>query len=145
MHTTSDAQAIAHYPPINAQLAPEQWKRARWTLTLYKTPSMWCHTVWNIPLASFSPNSVPSPLLAPFAVNVLGSVQHCLAATANISVINIVFLLEPNHSIRPGTLKKPIPSQLKPRQSGRQRHTSEAQRRHRWITIQTQTVRLCKT
>lgn len=49
----SDAQAMAHRPLPDAQLAPEQQKSERWTLILLKTPA-WCHMVWNIPLASLS-------------------------------------------------------------------------------------------
>jgi len=34
---------------------------------------------------------VPSQLLGPFAANDPGSVQHCLAATINISVLSKLF------------------------------------------------------
>jgi len=50
-------------------------------------------------------------------VNGLGSVQHCLAGNyKHWCIINIVFLLEPKHSIIPNTLKKTILSQLKQKQ-----------------------------
>jgi len=35
----SDAQAMAHRPLPDAQLAPEQQKSERWTLILLKTPA----------------------------------------------------------------------------------------------------------
>lgn len=131
MHT-SDKQAIAQYPPANAQLAPEQRKRARWTPTPYKSPAMWYHYgiyismyLWSIyqygmPFWPLSVQFSSLPATWALCADALGSINY-RAATTNISVINIVFLLAPNHSIKPGTLKKPIPSRLKPRQSRRQR------------------------
>ena len=60
-------------------------------------------------------SSVPFQLLGPFAENGLGSVQHCLAATINMHVINIVFLLEPNtqQHTRHSKENNSIPAEIK--------------------------------
>lgn len=71
MYMTSDAQAVARHPPRNAQLAPEQWKRARrathspfQALLLYDV--IWHGTaLW--PLLDGCPDFVPSQLLLQFS------------------------------------------------------------------------------
>ena len=116
VYIISDAQAIAYHPLTDSQLGPEQHKRTRWTPTPSKLLPH--YVVWygiSLQLIYISyPNTVPSQLLGRFTVNGLGSVQHCLAGNyKHCCIINIVFLLEPKHSITPDTLKKTIPSQLK--------------------------------
>lgn len=88
---------------------PEQWKRARWTVTPFKTPSISC-------IILFLPRSLgPSLRIA----LVLHNTAYCTAYTAQHTcnykyrcVISIVFPLDPNYSIIPDTLKKASPSQL---------------------------------
>ena len=55
MYITSDAQAIAHHPLTDAQLAPQQAEEIKMNShPLQNSPSACCHMVWNIPLASLS-------------------------------------------------------------------------------------------
>lgn len=53
--------------------------------------------------------TLPSQLLGPFAMNGLGSVQHCSAVIVNITVLSILLI---KHSIIPDILKKTVLSQL---------------------------------
>lgn len=98
--------------PTDAQLAPKQWKRNEHNLQnsfymiRYGIDHPFDQLKSNI-LVLFLPSS-----LGPFLRMAL-VLYDCLAVTVNISVINIVFLLETKHSIIPDTLKKIIPCQLK--------------------------------
>ena len=85
MYITCGAQAIAHHLPTDSQLGPEQWNS-------HSLQNSFCMMSYGMkyPYGQFKSavlNSVPSQLLEPFTVSGLGSVQHCLAATINISVL----------------------------------------------------------
>jgi len=100
-------------------VVPEQWNRSRCAPTPFNTPSTWCYMLWIILLDSLRKLSQLCPLPAPWALCwewpwlcaalLRDNYQHQC-------VINVVFLLEPKHSIVPGTLRKTIPSQLNVRQ-----------------------------
>ena len=94
---------------------PSSIKELEWTPSLFKTLSIWCHMIWNIPLTSLAAVLVLSQLLRLFDENGLGSVWHCLTAAINISVLSTLFSSQ-NQNIIPDTPKKPILSQLKLRQ-----------------------------
>ena len=67
------------------------------------------------PVSVSCPNSVPSQLLGPFAENGLGSVQHCLAATINISVLSTCFSprMKAQHHTRHSEENSSIPAETK--------------------------------
>jgi len=50
MYMTSDAQAISHYSPTDAHLAPQAVEEREMNFHPLQTPSSWCDRVWNIPL-----------------------------------------------------------------------------------------------
>jgi len=95
--------------------SPLSSKRERWIPTPFKTPSVWCLVVWNIPLASLSQLfwfcSLPDAWALcwewPSVCTALPSSNY-----EHGGVINIVFLLEPKYSIIPDASKKTTLSQL---------------------------------
>ena len=79
-------------PPDRCPVKPLLDRRAR-TPTTFKAPSTQCHLVWNTPFDQFK-----SAVLILFPLSSLGpsprmalALQHCLAATINISVLSTLF------------------------------------------------------
>jgi len=119
-YMTSDAQAIAHHPPNHPQLEDLSSKRETNELPpLQNSFCMMSHGMeylfgqfMSAVLILFPPSSLGPHCEKPCVCTTLlsGSYKHWC-------VTDIVFLLEPEHSFIPDTLKKAIPPQLKLRQS----------------------------
>jgi len=103
-------------PQTNTQLAPQKWKRVKWTPIPFKTPSAWCDIVWNIPVASLSQLFQFCSFPPPWTLHCewLWLCTPLLSSSyKHWSLINIVFLLALKHSIRTDTLKNYVPAETK--------------------------------
>jgi len=116
MYITSDAKATAHHAPSNAQLAPKTAKeRDMNSYTLQNSFLMMPYGMEYL-IGQFKPAILILLLLSLWALRCKWPWICTTLLNSNYKqghVINIVFLLEPKHSIISGTLKKIVSSQLK--------------------------------